>query len=461
MTERGRRREGGRAGAGAASNISLRMKRVVIVILDGLRRDLVTETLTPSLAAFRTRAEEFRAHRSVFPSATRVVSASVATGCHPARHGLQGNSVALLEDGVFVRHDAGGPDFLQHKRRVTGTSLSVPTMTERVEHHGGAITFSNASPGAAYAQDPDGHGFLYNRAGSFEPGRAPVAPADELRVTGDLAGDRAMTERFVGEVLLERRPALAVLWLHEPDHMQHALPLGSPAHRETVRQADAHAGVVIAAVDRLRAAGDDVLFVVGSDHGHQSVTGVIDVDAELVAAGLKESRASSDVVPVSSGTSTLIYVHPDHRARIPAVHDFLSSCGWAGGVFAPERLSEVGQAPVGGLAFAVSMRAEDRPNEFGVPGLSLEALPLAGKSEHLGFGQHGGLATYEQSPFLMIAGPGFQPGAAARGPTSVVDIAPTALRHLDLPVAGMDGHPLQRAGGRASDEFPPADATRT
>lgn len=430
------------------------MKRVVLVILDGLRRDLVTETFTPSLAAFRARAEEFRAHRTVFPSATRVVSASVATGCHPARHGLQGNSVALLEAGVFVRHDAGGPDFLQHKRRVTGTSLAVPTMTERVERHGGAITFSNASPGAAYAHDPDGHGFLYNRAGSFGPGRVPVPAADELRVTGDIAGDRAMTERFIAEVLAERRPALAVLWLHEPDHMQHELPLGSPAHLAVLRQADAHAAVVADAVDRLRDAGDDVLFIVGSDHGHQSVAGVIDVDAELVAAGLKEGPSSGDLVSVSSGTSALVYVHPDHRARIPGVRDFLMSAEWAGAVFPPDRLPEVGQAPAGGLAFAVSMRAEDRPNAHGVPGLSLEAAPLPGKSGHLGFGQHGGLGVHEQAPFLMIEGPGFEAGAARAGPTSVVDIAPTALRHLELPVADMDGRPLQHAGGRAADQLP-------
>ena len=424
------------------------MKRVVLVILDGLRRDLVTAATTPSLAAFRTRAQEFRAHRSVFPSATRVVSASIATGCHPARHGLQGNSVALLEGGVFVRHDAGERDFLQHKRRVTGTSLAVPTVTERVERHGGAITFSNASPGAAYAHDPDGHGFLYNRAGSFGPGRVPVPERDELRVTGDLAGDEAMTERFITEVLVERRPAVAVLWLHEPDHLQHETALGSPRHLDAVRQADSHAARVIAAIDRLRRAGDDVLFIVGTDHGHQSVTGVVDIEAELVAAGLKESATSGDVVSVSSGTSALVYVHPEHRARILGLGDFLMSAEWAGAVFPPDRLPEVGQAPLGGLAFAVSMRAEDRPNAYGIRGLSLEAVPLPGKSGHLGFGQHGGLGAYEQAPFLMIEGAGFEAGASHPGPTAVVDIAPTALRHLDLPVADMDGRPLQHAPRR-------------
>jgi arylsulfatase A-like enzyme len=44
----------------------------------------------------------------------------------------------------------------------------------------------------------------------------------------------------------------------------------------------------------------------------------------------------------------------------------------------------------------------------------------------------------------MIDGLGFEAGAARTAPTSVIDIAPTVLRHLDLPTAGVDGRALQR-----------------
>jgi predicted AlkP superfamily pyrophosphatase or phosphodiesterase len=128
------------------------MQRAVVVILDGLRRDFVDPVRTPRLAEFTSRAERFPAHRTAFPSATRVVTATFATGCHPARHTLQGNSMALLENGHLVPHDVGQPDFLQHKRAVTGCSLAVPTMAERLAPHGGVIVFNNVSPGAAYAQ---------------------------------------------------------------------------------------------------------------------------------------------------------------------------------------------------------------------------------------------------------------------------------------------------------------------
>src|ERR1700742_4769982 len=103
------------------------MRRAVVVTVDGLRADLISPVSTPHLSQFQHEAERLLDYRTVFPSCTRVVSASLATGCFPARHGLQGNSVALLEDGELVRRDAGHPDFLQHKRRVTGRSLAMPT----------------------------------------------------------------------------------------------------------------------------------------------------------------------------------------------------------------------------------------------------------------------------------------------------------------------------------------------
>jgi hypothetical protein len=144
----------------------------------------------------------------------------------------------LLEAGVLVRHDTGAPDFLQHKRSVTGTALAAPTLAERVQTRGGAITFSNVSPGAARAHDPEGYGYLYSRAGSFGPRRVPLASSEAFAATPDLAGDHAMTRRFVADVLNARCPGLAVLWLREPDHVQHSVPLGSPSHLEALQRVD-------------------------------------------------------------------------------------------------------------------------------------------------------------------------------------------------------------------------------
>ena len=61
----------------------------------------------------------------------------------------------------------------------------------------------------------------------------------------------------------------------------------------------------------------------------------------------------------------------------------------------------------------------------------------------LGFGQHGGVGRWEQSPVLLVQGDGFAAGSVRQEPTSVIDAAPTILRHLGMPADGMDGRALQ------------------
>ncbi len=297
-------------------------RRVVAVVLDGLRRDHLTPELTPNLIAFADRAARAPALRSMFPSATRVVSASFATGCYPARHGLAGNSMALLEDGALVRHDAGEPGFLQHRRRVTGRALDRPTLAERLAGGGGAEVFSNVSPGAAYAHDPDGFGFVHHRAGSLAPGRRAIDP---LPVELDIVGDSAMTARFIDEAPDLRRPAFALLWLGEPDHSQHENPLGSPECRAAIAAADANFAAVRDAVERRRRQGEEVLLIAMSDHGHRTVTEVVDMDAEFAAAGLKDRPEDMDLIAVSSGTAALIYLHPSRAERCGSAS--LRGCG--------------------------------------------------------------------------------------------------------------------------------------
>jgi hypothetical protein len=415
------------------------MQRAVVLILDGLRRDFVTPTLMPHLSSFRAAATWFDAHRSVLPSVTRCVSACFATGCLPARHGLQANTMVLLEQSGQVLHDAGEPGFLAHRRSVTGRSLDVPTLAERLTGNGGSVIMGNVSPGATYTQDPDRFGYIHHRVGSFGPGGEPVTDGfDTLR--SDLAGDAAMVDRFITEVLFGRQPALAQLWTAEPDHFQHEAPLGSSDHLALLWGVDGHVGMVVDAVERLRAAGEDVLLLIGSDHGHQTVSDVVDVGAALAEA----VPAATDAFKVAAnGTAALIYVDPDRPEVTTPLAQALRDMAWVDRVIGPDELSASGHSNANGLAFIVSMRSNEEINAFGVPGNSLVAKANAGKPDRVGFGQHGGLGRWEQSPVLMLQGTGFAAGAVRTDQTSVIDAAPTILRHLGLPQDGMDGRPLQ------------------
>ncbi|POR55552.1 alkaline phosphatase family protein [Bosea psychrotolerans] len=421
-----------------------KQRRAVLLMLDGLRRDFVTPALMPRLAAFRERANWCEQHRSVFPSVTRVVSSSVATGCWPARHGLAGNTIAMVEHGALALFDAGKPEFIAEKQRLTGAALAMPTLAERLALTGGVVIYNNVSPGAAYLHDPLGHGHVYHRAGSLGPGREPMTGERALTIAGDLDGDAALVARFVTEAIEVGAPALALAWLGHPDTTQHDCPLGSPPHHEALRRADAHAGAVIAAVAAARLRGEEILLLVGSDHGHQTVTGVVDIVAELVTAGLKAAPDSADVVVAPNGTAALIYVDPEHHDRIEGLGRFLADRPWVGRLITPDDFEAFGVPAGGHLAFAVAMAADDEAvNEYGVPGLSLAAKPAGGKPDRLGCGQHGGLGRYEQSPVLMLDGPGFEAGAVIAETTSAIDLAPTLLAFLGHDTDGLDGRPLQ------------------
>jgi hypothetical protein len=418
-------------------------RMAVLVVCDSLRADLVDRATAPTLAALREEGAHYPGFRGVFPSTTRTSAASIATGCRPAAHGLLGNTMVLDEGDGLACHSAGKPDFLDRLRRATGRALGRPTLHERVAPLGPAVAMSNVSPGAAYVLDPEGAGYVYHRNGSLGPGRARVA--DGLAIEVGAEGDRTMTRRFCEEVLGERQPPFAALWLSEPDHTGHHAPLGSPEHRRAIGEADGNVAAVLERVRAIDPAGERILVAVCSDHGMQTIRRIVDVEARLVEAGLKRARDSRDVVVAPQGTAVVIHVSPDARARPAEIARWLEAQDFAGSVLAGEALAAAGMPVRGSLAIAVSLAGDDEANDFGVRGRSDVAASTFGGKYAPGHGQHGGLGHYEQRPFLALLGGGYARGEVA-GAASLVDLAPTFLRHLGLPADGMDGEPL---GGRA------------
>jgi predicted AlkP superfamily pyrophosphatase or phosphodiesterase len=420
------------------------MNRAVIVICDSLRADLITQRDAPLLTELGERSARFANHGSVFPSTTRTSAASIATGCLPARHGLLGNTMALDEGDGLVCLSVGKPDFRDRLHRATGRTLHAPTLAERLARVGQvAIGFSNVSPGAAYFLDPDGYGWVYNAAGSYGPGRRPLPAEDGLAIAKGEAGDTVMTERFCEEVLRHRKPAVALLWLSEPDYTGHHTPLGSPAHRCAIASADANVRRVAETVAALDPTGEHILFVVGSDHGMETVDETIDLDMLLVDAGLKRAAASSDVVVAPNGTAALLYFADPAGPLVREVARFLDTQDWVGRAFVGSGLAEIGLPTRSAAQIALTLKTDERANPHNVPGHSHIVRDSLEPKDCIGFGQHGGLGPNEQRPFLFVSGGGFVPRVYRRR-SSLVDIAPTVLRHLGLDTAEMDGRPLSR-----------------
>jgi arylsulfatase A-like enzyme len=418
------------------------MKRAIIVICDSLRTDLITPHDAPFLSELGRRSARFANHTSVFPSTTRTSAASIATGCLPARHGLLGNTMAIDEGDGLVCLSVGKPDFRDRLHRATGRTLHRPTLAERVSRQGGtAIAISNVSPGAAYFLDPDGFGWVYNPAGSFGPGRRPLPAEEGLAISKGDAGDTVATERFCEEVLRERAPTVALLWLSEPDYTGHHTPLGSPAHRRAIASADENVRRVAETVSSLDPTGENILFVVGSDHGMETVAETIDLDGLLIEAGLKGAATSSEVVVAPNGTAALLYFADPAGALVGQVARFLETQEWVGRTFVGQGVAAAGLPTASPMQIAVTLKPDDRTNPHGVPGHSHVVRDALEPKDATGFGQHGGLGKNEQSPFLFISGAGFAPGTR-HARSSLIDIAPTVLRHLGLPATEMDGQAL-------------------
>ncbi|MBV8169063.1 MAG: alkaline phosphatase family protein, partial [Alphaproteobacteria bacterium] len=253
-------------------------------------------------------------------------------------------------------------------------------------------------------------------------------------------GDAAMTERFCAEAL-RGASALAMMWLSEPDYTGHQAPLGSPAHRHAIRAADACVRRVAETVATLDPAGEKILLLVGSDHGMETVSRIVDVNALLIAAGLKAAPGSRDVVVAPQGTSALLYFAEPDGEIVGRVARFLETQDWVGQTYVGPALAGIGMPTGGALRIAISFAADDAANPHGVRGASATMRDPEEPKDNMGFGQHGGLATHEQQPFLIATGGGFSPGRRAT-PSSLIDIAPTVLRHLGLPHEGMEGAPL-------------------
>jgi hypothetical protein len=412
-------------------------RRAVFVCCDGLGRDWVRRETTPVLDELRAKSVWCDAHSAVFPSVTRVSAASIATGCHPAAHGLHGNRMGLFEEGRVVVRDVGLPDFRDHLRRVTGRTLHVPTLAERAAGRGGFIALSNVSPGAAFFLDPDSHGHVYHRSGSFAPGGGPL-PA--LAASHDADGDRAMTERFCSEVLSDRRPAIAFMWLTDPDHRLHGVPLGSPAHHEALEGAERCVLEVFRTVERLRARGEEILLLIGSDHGQETIGAVVDIEQWFDAHGLADLVAAGDIAVAGQGTAALLYATDRGRKPLLGVLDAIRAEPWSDGVLVGDALAGYGFAATGGVVAAVNMALQDEVNPHGVRGKRWVAAE-GDKPVPVGCGQHGGWGPAETKPFLMMNDGTGTTGICGRA-TSLVDIAPTIARCLGLPMNGFDGKPL-------------------
>ncbi|MFN8772095.1 MAG: alkaline phosphatase family protein [bacterium] len=412
------------------------MRRVILVVCDGLGRDWLGKGHTPFIDGCLRMGLRPADHRAVFPSVTRVSAASIATGCFPGSHGLYGNQVALMEHGRLVVSDVGLPGFVVHLRAVTGHALRRRTMADRLAAAGlRQVAYSNVSAGAAYFLDPEHSGWVLHRSGSYGPGGVALQGADHLAISHDLDGDRVMTERFCTQVVPDNDIAVGILWLANPDLTLHHQAVGGPEHLEALHVVDSLVEKTLGAVERARERAD-ILVGLCSDHGHEAIGDSIHVGRWLASKGLANELEQGRIAVASQGTAGLIYSTPDARAILLERIEEMAHEPWAGRILDVDDLRALGLGGDDALAAAV----DTAPNARGIPG-NRWLVADGEKAAEIGCGHHGGIGPDETRPFLALMHPQVAPSVIEHS-TSLPDIAPTLLRFLGQPCDGMEGRSL-------------------
>jgi phosphonoacetate hydrolase len=442
-------------------------QRVILMVWDGMRPDLVSVELTPHLHAFARRSAIYRRATGVFPSVTRPTTSSVSTGVYPAGHGVIGN-LFVGPPGDRAPIDTGLREGLERLRPVNdGRILRLPTLAEALAGAGKRfVAMGSGTTGQVTLLDPERtattihttftwpESLMASLSERFGPPPAKVIPV--------LATHEWLTDVLLGYVLSDLEPDVVVMWLCEPDASQHACGLGSPEARAAMRGSDACLGRILDAV-----ATSDVptTVIVASDHGHSTVTGMVRLEHALGEAGfgapLAEGRLHlSDLMVLiedGPGAATLRGEIGAWLREQPWVGAFIDWSGEraANGIVTPATLWN-GRSPTLPCApsFMYSHRWTEAANEHGIAGSALAGYsasladferlqgPIIGLNRLTS--THGTLSPRDQRTVLFVGGNGIRPGPIDL-PAGVIDIAPTILALLGLPA-------LPDADGRALTE---------
>ncbi len=450
-------------GLNTAARAAGTAERVVLVVWDGLRPDLVTPELTPTLWQLRTNGVWFAQHHPVFPSITEANGAALMTGDYP-RHsdvladnefradintnraiGMENLKAIRRGDELNSNHFLAAPtlpEVLQHHgfRTAVAGSKTVALLLDRADRQGddarGLVLFPNTTLPASWWPQ------LTNRFGPPPQSRTPNTARDEWTI-------RCMTEGFWGKDV----PRLSILWMSDPDATQHSRGVGSAADLDAIRGLDRNLALLLQELDRRKARARTDLVVV-SDHGFSTVTQIVDTAAALQRAGLNARRqfqrpaTNGDILVVNNGGAVLIYVMGRKADVVQKAVAALQQQNFTGALFTRDALPGT---------FAQSDACLDSPHAPDIvvsmgwqPGVMTNRLPGIifedGTSRGSRHGMHATLSPTDMHNTCIASGPDFRAGFTNTTPSGNVDITPTLLWLFDIkPPQPTDGRVLFEA----------------
>ena len=453
-------------------------RHVVVIVWDGMRPDFVTERHAPTLWKLAREGVVFSKHHSVYPTATNVNSAAIATGVYPNRNSLLANREYRPQIEPRTSFENGDPAIIKKGDELTGGKyLAVSTIAEIVRGAGRRVAIAGTKS-AAILHDRRAEWTNATSKGltKFAAAPMPASLRDEtVRLLGpfltesgktsderDTYATRALTEILWGEKL----PAFSLLWLSEPDLTQHDHAPGSEPSLSAILSSDRNLALVLDALARKKARETTDILVV-SEHGFSTIERGIDFAAELRKAGFDATDAfaatpkAGQIMIVGNGGSVLFYVIERDRDVTARLVEWLQRSDFAGVIFAREKfegtfpLEFVRANTADAPDVMVALRWNPMPNRFGVAGhIITDSKRVAGQ------GSHASLSKFDVHNTLIASGPDFKRGKTSIIPSANIDIAPTVLHLLGIESPHkFDGRVLAEAMEGRSTKIEPISKT--
>jgi hypothetical protein len=442
-------------------------QRFLVLVLDGLRPDLVTPEIMPNLAAFRDQAAVLRNSRAQYPTHTRVNKVSFATGAPPAGHGIHFNKIfdpalnpdAVIDLGEYA--DVRGADS-------RSDLITASTIGQILAGAGRKFTLLYCGMSGApwllnYRADTVGQEHL--SLGGYQYSTPAMAKGVEAKLGAMPASGGVDFERtrfafaaLTAFVEPEFKPDVTLIWSDEPDKSLHVDGLTGPDAMAALSHADS---LVALAVAHWRAT-EGLNLVILSDHGHVETSARAPIGAILAGSGLPvttdPAQKGALLLPFGSGG---LYLRGLGEDALDDIVDFMQRQDWCGTLF-------TGDGPDGeGLIAGTFSKALASLDHARAPDLLFTLRRMDGNGERR-FGHcvdagdktisgstHGGLHREELATVAFAAGPAFKQAYISETPGGMIDIVPTILHvfGIDRPKS-MVGRPLLdllAGGGRTED----------
>lgn len=429
--------------ASAQSTAAKPEVRTLIVFFDGLRPDYITPEAMPNLYAFKQRGAYGQSHHSVFPTVTRVNSASYSTGSYPVTHGLMGNSVFFPEVSNNKSLNTGEAEELFKIAEAThGQLLATISLGEILQKQGKKMmVFSSGSTGQAFLQNHTISGGAIINPSMILPASIKDSIFKDLGPVQPNGKHKWVTDALIKYGMSENGPLVSAIWYSDPDGTAHAKGIGSAEAMASIKVVDAEFGRIISTLGQ-KGLTQYYNILISTDHGFMTHVGqgAKGLNQLLIENGLKQSATSDDVVTAGGA----IYIKDHNPETIKKIVSVLRPQQFVGAIFTKgANPGDLKGFVEGTLSFEtihwnhsraadilVDANWDDRVNSAGYAGASY--LP--------GVAGHGTISHWDVHIPLIVSGPAFKNAFESALPTSNVDLAPTVLHILNIPIpATMDG----------------------